>query len=350
MNASTIKRFGRQLAKAALAGVASWGAYDLLRRLRGLRIHVLAYHRVVDDVTVDGPLDPALCIRTDTFRRQMQQVRRRFRVLALDEAMKAIAGELTINSREGHGDFCAITFDDGYRDVYLRAAPILDELGLPAAVFVPSGFVGTERLLTHDRLYHGFWAAQRRGQRFGFKTPSDAVELLVAALPARALIDVARALEARFGAPRLDRGATVMTVQELRNLAEGGWEIGAHTVGHVVLTHEPPERARAELLRCRADLREWAQRPCRYFAFCNGQHSRATVELLERTGYAGAVTTFDRPNRPSGDRFRVGRKVLSEAHACGLDGRFSAPLSAAHLHDLFGALGLTHPQSGEVAS
>ena len=32
-----------------------------------------------------------------------------------------------------------------------------------------------------------------------------------------------------------------------RWLCDAGWEIGAHTVGHVVLTHEPPARIKHEL-------------------------------------------------------------------------------------------------------
>jgi hypothetical protein len=39
---------------------------------------------------------------------------------------------------------------------------------------------------------------------------------------------------------------------------------------------------------------------------------------------------------------------LWEAHARGPNGAFSPALSAAHLHDLFGALGLTRPVDGEM--
>ncbi|MCU1278834.1 MAG: polysaccharide deacetylase, partial [bacterium] len=73
------------------------------------------------------------------------------------------------------------------------------------------------------------------------------------------------------------------------------------------------------------------------------------VAELRRAGYEGAVTTCDRPNpTASGDPFRITRKVLWEAHARGPSGKFSPSLSAAHLHDTFGALGLTDPVDGEV--
>src|SRR5207244_3036024 len=127
---SALGRLGREMVKSALAGAASYGAYALLRRLRGPRVVVLGYHRVVDRVPADGPVNPALCVSTATFRRQMEQVRRHFAVLSLADAMRAIDGQRSLDR-----DACAITFDDGYEDVLSRAHPILAELGIPAAVF-----------------------------------------------------------------------------------------------------------------------------------------------------------------------------------------------------------------------
>jgi len=78
--------------------------------------------------------------------------------------------------------------------------------------------------------------------------------------------------------------------------------------------------------------------------------SPALVAELRRSGYEGAVTTCDRPNPTrSGDPYRIPRKVLWDAHTRGPSGHFSPSLSAAHLLDTFGALGLTAPVDGEVA-
>jgi peptidoglycan/xylan/chitin deacetylase (PgdA/CDA1 family) len=352
------------------AAVEHTGLGAVARTLRtyasGARVHVLGYHRVVDRIDADGPVNPSLCITTDAFRAQMEQLRDRFVVLPMSYVVRAVAGEIDLPH-----DAVAITFDDGYRDVLDRADPILRALELPATVFVPTGFADVNtraRLLPHDRLYAAVWAARRAGRTltsFGDTDtaillaradralaaggPAAVVEELIQTAPAATLAKIVETLEAAVGAPPLDVGANVLTPAEVRTLADHGWEIGAHTVGHVVLTHETPAETRRQLVASKQDLERWSGRPCRYFAYCNGYHSPSLVAELRRAGYEGAVTTCDRPNPVgTGDPFRITRKVLWEAHARGPNGAFSQALSAAHLHDLFGALGLTNPVDGEM--
>jgi len=142
----------------------------------------------------------------------------------------------------------------------------------------------------------------------------------------------------------------VVTPDELKQLADAGWIIGAHTINHVVLTHEPPAGVRNQLVEPRRSIEAWTGHPCHYLAYCNGYHSPAVVAEARAAGYLGAVTTCDRWNAPGSDPMRLGRKCLWEGHARGPDGRFSSAVSAAHLHDLFGTFGMTRPVDGEVAS
>ena len=93
---------------------------------------MLSYHRVNDDGDVFLPALP-----TAVFERQMAFVARTYVVLTIEDLVERMGrDELPANA-------LAITFDDGYRDNFTHAAPILARYGLPATVFLASGLIGT---------------------------------------------------------------------------------------------------------------------------------------------------------------------------------------------------------------
>ena len=121
--------------------------------------------------------------------------------------------------------------------------------------------------------------------------PAGVVEDLIGAAPAATLARIIEVLETAFGALPLDDGASVVSPTEVRALADRGWEIGAHTVGHVVLTHEPLEEQRRQVTTSKGGAQQsWSGRPCRYFAYCNGlplavAGRRAAARRLRRRGH-----------------------------------------------------------------
>lgn len=364
----------RELSKGAVAAAFyESGALRIIetarRQVRGVRAQILAFHRIVDDLRVlPKQAIPSLCITTSSFERLIELAAERFEILSLTEVARVVRGE-----RPAQRDVLAITFDDGYRDVYLRAWPILRRRGLPATVFVPTGFVGSGSFLEHDRLHAllvsvrerqadlgiakrltaaGFAVAEAEGKLFGDPPQAAtlaALETLIAQLSGRTLRRIADMIEATLGADVvLDEGAYVMSAEELREISHQGIELGAHTENHLVLTHEPLVRVRQELDRPRRRLEALGGRACRAFAYCNGLWSPRLVAAVRSAGYQIAVTTQDRPNRSGDDPFLLGRKTLWEGHVRGLDGRYSQARAAAHLHHLFGDLTLTRPVDGRV--
>src|SRR5687767_12413588 len=111
---------------------------------------ILGYHRVVDDF--DGTARdemPSMLTSTAMFERHLDLVGSRFRFTTLDEI-----GEHLADGRPFTERVAAVTFDDGYRDSYEQAFPILKRKGIPAAVFVVTDLVGRQRWQIHDQLFH----------------------------------------------------------------------------------------------------------------------------------------------------------------------------------------------------
>jgi peptidoglycan/xylan/chitin deacetylase (PgdA/CDA1 family) len=361
---------GRRVAKTLAANVLHYSglrrALAAIRRSQsgGRRILILGYHRVVADFT--GELQrsiPGLLISIETFRRHLLEARAAgYAFCSLDHALEVMAGR-----RTSARDLCVITFDDGYRDVYRYAFPVLREMGAPATIYLPAGYVGTERRFDHDRLFHMAQVLTAKKQRPLYEglpafapellepiltaalSPSAALDAFIAEHSSSDLQDLIGALERQLGGgPELvPEQGDVMSWDEAREMAAAGVDFGAHTVNHAVLTLVDPAVAVREIIESKQIIERELGRPVTSFSYPNGWYSDGIVAALVRAGFRAAVTTEDLVNRIGGDPFALKRKVLWENFSIGMTGEYSAYLTGCHFDDVFGVLGVTRPVLGK---
>ncbi|WP_239015430.1 polysaccharide deacetylase family protein [Archangium violaceum] len=329
----------------------------------GRRILIVSYHRVVGDFT--GELQrsiPGLLISQETFRGHLEGLSAAgYEFASLGDALDVMAGR-----RTARRDLCVVTFDDGYRDVYRYGYPVLKEMGVPAIIYLPAALIGTNERFHHDRLFHLLRLAQARGYQPLFDVmPKPATELLDTVLSGRkrlsaalddfigqysssTLAETIQVLEEKLGPgpDLLPEQGDLMDWDEVRRMVKDGFEFGAHTLGHVVLTHEPIEVVEREVCESKALIEREAGITVRDFAYCNGWYSDDLIRILVRNGFRSAVTTEDMPNRIGGDPFTLKRKVLWENFSLGLTGGFSRSLTVCQLDDCFGTLGMREPVPG----
>ena len=117
------------LKETLAAGI--WRAHDRLATPRA-RALVIGYHRVVEDFDAVARTDmPTLLISRLMFERHLETIGHYFRFVTLDEIGRHVESGEPFRS-----SVAAVTFDDGYQDVYEHAFPILRRKGIPGAVFV----------------------------------------------------------------------------------------------------------------------------------------------------------------------------------------------------------------------
>jgi peptidoglycan/xylan/chitin deacetylase (PgdA/CDA1 family) len=249
----------------------------------------------------------------------------------------------------------AITFDDGYSDVYHHAYPILKRKGIPAAVFVVTGLAGTRRIPLHDRLY---LVLSRAGERRGLLP-----KMMTQALPGESKrgalknvnLDSAPSVMAyllgRFSHDEIERivGKLQTRVriesEVIREMAPLSWSmiqemhrngiaIGSHTRSHALLTQEHIMRAKSELTESRHELEVRLDSPVEHFAYPDGRFNPSVVEAVCEAGYRygfGICQTRD-PRFPT---LTIPRKILWE-HAClNAMGRFSPAVMECQTHWAF---------------
>ncbi len=212
---------------------------------------VLLFHRVTDAIPEDG-----LTVSTARFRGLCRLLRRGFRVVPLAEAFRLARSGEPLPRRT-----VAITFDDCYRD-NLFAARVLAEHGLSACFFVPTGHVGTDHVFPWDR-----------------------------------------------DLPRMPN----LTWDDVRAMAEMGFEIGSHTVTHPDMAAVPLEQARRELQDSRKTIEDRVGRPARWFAYPFGgrEHFRdERLPLVVEAGYEGCVSAYGGFVYPHPGAFMLPREAV----------------------------------------
>lgn len=361
--------WGRRCAKALAAGAAHHlGVRRGLASLRraavgGRRVLWLGYHRVVEDLREESARSiPALLVSRRTFERQMEEISAR----GYDFATPGRAIEVLAGRSRARKDLCVLTFDDGYRDVYRHALPVLKRAGIPAIAYLPAAYIGTQGRLVHDRIFHLVSAAARfglrqPGQRLplsleswllhvldGRQTVADAIDGLISRQPRRLLLEAIDQLERMLEGEveLLPRAGDLMDWGEVRRLAAAGIEVGAHTLHHSVLSLEGEDEIDRQVTGSRDQIAREVGKPVVDFSYPNGWYSDPVIRVLVRRGFRSAVTTEDLPNRIGGDPYRLKRKVLWENFSTGLLGDYSPSLTACQIDDLFGILGATRPVCG----
>jgi peptidoglycan/xylan/chitin deacetylase (PgdA/CDA1 family) len=358
------RRVGKGAAALALhySGVRQLLSTVQRRAVGGTRVLILSYHRVVADFAQEAKRSLyTLNIEQKTFRRHLEVLQETHDVVSLEEAMSVLDG-----TRQAARDVAVITFDDGYRDVYTHAYPVMRDMRVPGVIYVPSSFVGTDRRLGHDRLFAALRRMKERsigpmavgvgnpGERWlidAFEGGVDAhvaLERLIARRPTPGLLKLADALEDRLGLAtyKPPEGELPVSWEMLREMDAHGVITGAHSAEHTVLTNQRLEDARREIAQCKAVLEKGMKKPVRHFAYCNGYYSAGVAQALKAEGFVSGVTTEDMPNTPGVDPFALKRKVLWEASSAGVLGFYSKPLVACQFEDTFGMLALQKPVMG----
>lgn len=307
------------------------------------RLLILAYHRIVPDIqAAENEAIFGLLTSTATFRRHLEIVRQQCEVLTLDEAASVVKGE-----RKTARPAAVITFDDGYRDNYDHALPVLREMGLPATVFISTGLIGSSQPLHHDRIYWQISKAYQLGfelpaifegvglrairvdELCRIKYPLALVEQLVH-LPFAVREKLLERLEAKLGAD-YPAGFDMLNWEMVTEMDQAGVSFGSHSDQHPVLTLEDAHTIERELRRSRRILEERLNRPTRHFAYPNGSYNAAIKAMVAKLGFDVAVTTERRLARPGDDLHALARISLCEESTRGVLGRYSQSVAQMRL-------------------
>ena len=291
----------RSLIKLGLANLLYYsGVLEAFARVKLVnRGFVLMYHRVINELDPSAcAIMPGMYVSKASFEKQMVFLRDHFQFVSLEEMIRIVAGG---------GDLtrcCCITFDDGWRDNYDVAFPILKRHGIPATIFLATEFVGSERLFWPDEVLYCFSLLSERNMldefldNVGSVTPKTGdinlsihsfIERLKKLHPDERE-DIMTRIRSRC--PEKPKERLMMNWSEAEAMLQSGLiTFGSHTASHALLHQLEPKAIDLEIETSRHDIQRNLSIDANLFAYPNGDYNDAAKSVLNDHGFIGAVTT-----------------------------------------------------------
>ncbi|SNC68270.1 Polysaccharide deacetylase [Marinobacter sp. es.048] len=308
-----------ELLSRSIRKIGPMGGYQFARQICRNQPRILMYHRFSDS-PVKG------WASSECFEQQVRHIRERYNPYSLVGLMKY--------HRE-HGRMpphaVVITVDDGYRDFYEHAFPILQRHGVPATLFATTGFIDRRLWLWPDKITWILDQLSHVSREFtigSFKVSEGALngesrselwKRLIAhalSLPDEVKHEFISGLACALGLvfpDEIPESFAPLCWNELKRMQEAHIEIGGHTVTHPSLGRVTEAQARDEIFGCRDALNQHLGQQDRTFCYPNGQPSDFQPflpDLVREAGFLGAVTAFP-------DAQGISDRYLMRRHASG---------------------------------
>lgn len=218
-------------------------------------VPILMYHQIGEPAPRGAPYR-SLTVHPTAFRRQMRWLRRLgYRGLSMRDILPYVRGEK-------HGKVVGITFDDGYRNVFRNALPVLQD----------NGFTATNYFVVHQLGGGNVWDYEE-------------------------------------GIAHSD----LMSREEMLEWARQGMEVGSHTLDHPRLPDIDPAAALTQIRGSREALEQILGEPVSAFCYPYGAENAAIREMARSAGYSNATTTARGLARADDDLMGLPRVVVARS-------------------------------------
>lgn len=297
------------------------GAIPRLRRAKHSQFLILCYHGVGEDCV---PVH--FTVPTREFEIQVRWLKRNYRLISMDELLQELQDG---RDRE---QAVVITFDDGYRNAYTDAFPILEKYRVPATVFLTVGAVESGCVSWYDRIFlsldstplHTLEFSLGRPRKFVLDSRTSrmhaALEIVshLRTLPDDERCSLCERLDTQLQWDESRFANGMLTWDQVRAMAHAGISFGSHTLTHAVVSRLSPSQMEREISESKRILEDRLGVRVTDFAFPFGKLTDCgppASAMLARLGYRSAATTMPGVNFPGINPFELRRVSIGGSQA-----------------------------------
>ena len=308
-----------------------------LEKLLTSKAIILMYHSISEP-----GIDPwELAVSPSNFEQQLQVLQSSFKLSSVNDIA------LSIKKGRLKNKTVALTFDDGYRDNFQVATPLLEKYNVPATFFITNNF-GEKKIFWWDKLANLILRIAVLPANFNLTIRDEIINYsigeecvlnesleklhrnwivpgspptkrstlfyklweLMQPLPPDEIEQILHMIENWTGAKEALTfpNTSLIEKEELRTLANHRLsDIGIHTVNHVALSYHSAQVQEIEIVQNKKILEQIINRPITTIAYPYGDYNDATLDIVEKTGLqAGVTVEYNVVNRAA-NPFKLGR-------------------------------------------
>jgi len=294
--------------------------FPYISKRRAPNFQILTYHRLT--VSHD-PFFPGLS--AEVFAQHVRFLSENYCLVDLGHLVRDLRSGQPIPSNA-----VALTFDDGYRDNFDLAFPILRQYQAPATIFLTTGFVGGNNALWNDKVSFSLRQTRCRHLSFAYHgehyyplvtiedrlSASEKLRTLLRQVPHADRLAIMGDLFAQLHVDSFqDIGGDALTWDQVRQMKKNRISFGAHTVTHPILSHLPLCDAKREILESKQKIEQELDTPVELFAYPDGgpgTFDDAIINIVREAGFTAAVTTMFGTNTARTNCYSLRRSGLVE--------------------------------------
>jgi len=284
------------LAATTLNHIRLFDTYAFFRSLfADVVAAIIEYHRVCPLENFSG--DPNLVVTPETFEKHMKYFSSNYQILSMDDLIDLIRLKKCPLKKS-----VVITIDDGYRDIFVHAYPVLERYKIPATIFLVSDYVNTDRPFWWDTVGSAIYRSSNAQLniegigRFWIRNSKEkfvadnAIMTMLRESPERRRDDlIARVLHACQVVVENYDVKVQLSWDEVRKMYKGGVKFGSHSKSHPRLTDISLERARSEIVESKQVISDALGEDVTIFSYPFGDYNTEILNLVHEAKFVGAV-------------------------------------------------------------
>jgi len=263
---------------------------------------ILRYHSIKKNPEIhEKEIDLSIMHSEDEFQQHMEYLARHANVVTMDE----IAQAFDSNKKLPSGSI-AVTFDDGFKDNFEVARPIMNRFGIRSTIYVTTDYIKNGKTPWFVRLRYSFLNSENKEWTDNMENKTYLLDGADQAKKAFSKVcdyccvlsdseqeDYIRSIEKELCVPELSTDNMVMTFEDLRVLQSDGHTIGSHTISHPNLAYLNDKEIRYEMEESKKILESELKTDVVHFSYPNPalqpNWSNATTDICSQLKFKTAV-------------------------------------------------------------